>query len=93
MFTPVPSAAGVDHEVSAAESAAAAEYVRGCGVEWKPVWISVSGQEYSKEHPGARGRETSQAATAAESSAAAKGKNNNGSVYIKLVSISAFQGP
>lgn len=74
-FTLVPSAAGVDHEVSAAESAAA-EYVRGCRVEWKSVWISVSGQGYRKEHPGARDRETSQAAaTAAESSTAAKGKN------------------
>lgn len=73
-FTAVPSAAGIDHEVSAAEPAAA-ERARGCRVE-QPGRRSVSGQGYRKEHgtPGAGGRETSQTA-AAESSAAAKGKN------------------
>jgi len=70
----VPSAAGVDHEVSAAEPAA--ERVWGRRVERKPGRSSVSGQSYRKEHgtPGAGGRETSQTA-AAESTAAAKGKN------------------
>ncbi len=77
-FTAVPSAAGTDHEVSAAEPAAA-ERARGHRMEWKPGRSSVSGQSCWKEHgtSGAGGRETSQTA-AAESSAAARVKNTLG---------------
>ncbi len=83
-FTAVPSAAGTDHEVSAAEPAAA-ERARGHRMEWKPGRSSVSGQSCRKEHgtPGAGGRETSQTA-AAESSAAAKGKNTLGSELFNM---------